>query len=184
MSSSPLEEIASFKVQSLECDLIQQTFNMEVSARLGVIACNQSRKEGNVNIISTPLKAEEGAYLFVVKFIQVNRSSPEFHSKYQSCEAKLSLEFTSLNVVLHQEGLQSLLKFTTELQMQIEDLRSNAGVAQVMSVPSFEGGVRRLSSVAESVVSGVRSSSKTGMIINLFNGSFKFVRFSSNFTRD
>lgn len=71
MSSSPSEGVADFKVTSLEFDLIQQTFNTDVAVRLGSITCSQFRKNDAINIISTPLKAETGDYLFIVKFTQV-----------------------------------------------------------------------------------------------------------------
>ncbi|KAF2903862.1 hypothetical protein ILUMI_02321 [Ignelater luminosus] len=170
MSSSPSEGIADFKITSLEFDLIQQTFNTDVIVRLGGITCSQFRKNDSIDIISTPLKAETGDYLFIVKFTQVDKKSPEFHSKHQSCESKLNLEFSSLNMVLHQEGLQSLLKFTTELQMQVEDLRkpssttvvtTTAAVTTPGSLTSVER-MRRMSSVAENFVAGVRSSKNLG----------------------
>lgn len=51
----------------------------------------------------------------------MDTKSPEFHSKYHSCESNLFLEFSSLNLLLHQESLQELMKFAMDLQADLND---------------------------------------------------------------
>ncbi|KAF5289221.1 hypothetical protein FQR65_LT00109 [Abscondita terminalis] len=143
MSASPTEEILNLKVSLLECDFVQQTFNMQVGIRLGGINCSQMRDVSKIDIINTPLRTNE--YLIVVKYIMVNRLSPDFHSKYQSCETRLILDFSMLNITLHQEGLLGLLKFATDLQSQIKDITSSEEQAEERTA------IRKLSSVAESL---------------------------------
>lgn len=159
MSSSPSEELVHFKINCLECDLVQQTYNTNVTVRLGEIGCKQSHENDSIKVIDSPLNAKDGEYLFVVKFSQVDKKSPEFHSKHKSCEALLSLQFTSLNVILHQEALHSILKFATELQLQVDDiLNTSSKVRNAMNAVASVERTRRLSSITETVVSNVKQS--------------------------
>ncbi|KAF5306759.1 hypothetical protein FQA39_LY01517 [Lamprigera yunnana] len=152
MSTSPPEEILNLKISSLECDFIQQTFNMEATARLGGIDCSQTRNGSKIDVINTPLKTDEHNYLIVVKFLQVDKQSPEFHSKYHSCETSLLLDFSVLNITLHQEGLLGLLKFVNDLKVQIEEVTTS-----VEDVIESRTRMKRLSSVAESLVLDLKS---------------------------
>lgn len=52
----------------------------------------------------------------------MDKKSPEFHSKYHSCESSLYLHFSSLNVLLHQESLQELMKFSIETQNDLNEI--------------------------------------------------------------
>lgn len=54
----------------------------------------------------------------------MDKSSPEFHSKYHSCESNLFLEFSSLNMLLHLESLQELIKFAMDVQSDLNDIMS------------------------------------------------------------
>lgn len=53
----------------------------------------------------------------------MDKKCPDFKTKYNRCESLLSLEFALLEVVLHQEVLQDLVKYATDLQVQIEDIQ-------------------------------------------------------------
>ncbi|XP_031336343.1 vacuolar protein sorting-associated protein 13 isoform X2 [Photinus pyralis] len=162
-AASPNEEILNLKICQLEAGYVQQTFNKDIVLKLGSINCGQMRHSTTIPIVNTPLEGEKGSYLIKVNFIQVNKLSPEFHTKHQSCESRLILNFTKLNVTLHQEGLLALLKFGTDLQTQIEDVTSNAKGESYEEV----GKIRRLSSVAESFVSDLKASKTATNLLNV-----------------
>ncbi|KAJ8953002.1 hypothetical protein NQ318_015363 [Aromia moschata] len=115
-------ELACFKANSLECNLEQQTYNTKVSLLLGSILLQQNRGTDVINIISTSVTDAEKEYLLKVQFTQVDIKSPELHSTYKSCETSLLLDFRVLGIILHQEGLLSLIQFSTDLQDQIMEL--------------------------------------------------------------
>lgn len=77
----------------------------------------------------------------------MNKKSPEFHSKYKSCETELSLRFAKIDIILHQEALQELLKIFSDLQAQIEDVK---GVSSVTTIQSNRL-KRTLSNFSESI---------------------------------
>lgn len=82
----------------------------------------------------------------------MNKESPDFHSKYKSCEALLTLEFNKLDVSLHQEALQELMSFANELQNQMKLLSSDIGISQEFTTQSstFK---RTLSTLSENLPS-------------------------------
>lgn len=55
----------------------------------------------------------------------MDKKSPEFHSIYHSCESNLFLEFSSLNVLLHQESLQELMTFAMDVQTDLNDIMAS-----------------------------------------------------------
>lgn len=89
--------------------------------------------------------------------LQVDKKSPEFHSRYGSCEQRLDLEFTTLNANLHKESLQALIKFGNDLNAQVQETlkapAANANLPKVVANIS-DAPVRRLSVVKESLTSG------------------------------
>ncbi|KAJ8937448.1 hypothetical protein NQ314_011837 [Rhamnusium bicolor] len=120
--NSAISELASCKVKGLEFKLKQQTFNTNVSLLLGSISLQQNREGTAYDIISTPIANSGEEYLFKVQFNQVDIKSPELHSVYKSCESSLLLDFGVLNIILHQEGLLSLIRYGTNIQNDITQL--------------------------------------------------------------
>lgn len=145
--TSPKTDLATVKVRSLQCDLIQQTYNTRVSLQLGDISVQQRRNEEVIDIISTPSSVE----VIKVEFTQVDIKSPELHSLYKSCEARLILEFGQLNVVLHQEGLLALIQFSKECQEQFVSMTDMVKSGDRVGSTTSGGLKRRLSTISESV---------------------------------
>lgn len=145
--TSPKTDLATLKIQTFECDLIQQTYNTRVSLQLANISVQQKRNNQIIDVISTPSSVE----VIKIEFTQVDIKSPELHSVYKSCEARLILEFGKLNVVLHQEGLLSLIQFSKEVQEQIVSMTENSNVDRVATTASRSSLKRRLSTISESV---------------------------------
>ncbi|CAG9815731.1 unnamed protein product [Phaedon cochleariae] len=119
---SKVTELAVFKVNSLKCELKQQTYVTNVSLLLGSVSLKLDRLGEKIDVINTPLSGNKEDQLFEVKFSQVDEKCPELHSTYKSCECSLLLNFRVLSVVLHQEGLLSLLKLSTAIQDQLSQV--------------------------------------------------------------
>jgi hypothetical protein len=150
---SPGHKIASFCAKSLELDLMQQTYNTKISLRLAGIGLIQYHQEKEIKIISTPYLEGGEQYLFQIRFTQVDKSSPEFHSTYKSCESTLVLEFAKLGVVLHKEGLLSMIKFGTELQSDIEETWGDRGPRERIATTHSPGFKQQLSVISEGLAS-------------------------------
>lgn len=155
-SESPIINVLNFKVTNLELGLVQQTFNKKVEVRLASVDLNHFRPKATIPLISTPFSEGSDQYLFTVVFTQVkffffvqltflirrlfvlkvDKKSPEFHSKYHSCESNLFLHFACLNVLLHQESLQELMKFLIDTQNDLNEIMNSKPAHRMIEIPS------------------------------------------------
>lgn len=53
-------------------------------------------------------------------FDQADPEGPEFESTFENTEQKIGVTFTSLEVLLHQEALLSVMKFAAQLQKSLQ----------------------------------------------------------------
>jgi len=90
--------------------------------RLGGVQIRQLYDGQEIFMVNTPMSAGKDEYLIVVKYINVNKRSPEFITRHGSVVKLLQLEFTSLNTLLHQEALIELLRFSTYIQDRMNSL--------------------------------------------------------------
>lgn len=51
--------------------------------------------------------------------------APDLHSVHKSCETSLNLNFAVLQVVLHQEGLLSIMSFVASVQEEFKSILEN-----------------------------------------------------------
>ncbi|KAG5886081.1 Vacuolar protein sorting-associated protein 13, partial [Gonioctena quinquepunctata] len=141
-------KLASFKLNSLECGLMQQTYVTNVSLLLGSISLKLNRHEKVIDIIRTPSSGKEKECLFKATYIQVDKKCPDLHLTHKSCESRLFLNFEMLNITLHQEGLLCLMKFSTTILNQIKQIEQNKKGDKIVST-KFD---RQLSSIGENIV--------------------------------
>ncbi|CAH2071109.1 unnamed protein product, partial [Iphiclides podalirius] len=77
-------------------------------------------------------------YLFAVTYRNVDKKCPEFRSHYGSIEQLIELDFTTLRVLLHLQGLQEILVVVNEYQTRLQAIQSkvdryaNAGPLQTI----------------------------------------------------
>ncbi|XP_031777535.1 vacuolar protein sorting-associated protein 13 isoform X3 [Nasonia vitripennis] len=107
-----------FELLQLEAELMQRTFNQEVMLRLGGVQVKQHHDTGEIFMINTPMSLGSDEYLIVIQFINMNKRSPEF-VRQGSVVNLLQLEFTTLDVLLHQEALINVLQFLSNIQDNI-----------------------------------------------------------------
>ena len=104
------------EVLQVEAEMLQHTYDQEVMLRLGGVQVKQYHDKGDVFLINTPMSSGKEEYLIVVQYVNVNKNSPELTTRHGSVVKLLNLEFTTLNVVLHQEVIINILKFASHLQ--------------------------------------------------------------------
>lgn len=106
----------------VEAEMQQRTYDQEVQLRLGGVQLRQLHEDQEIFIVNTPMSTGRDEYLIVVRYINVNKRSPEFITRHGSVVKLLLLEFTSLDMLLHQEALIELLRFSTYIQDRMNSL--------------------------------------------------------------
>ncbi|XP_012537324.1 vacuolar protein sorting-associated protein 13 isoform X2 [Monomorium pharaonis] len=115
-------EFIRFQVLQLEAEMLQRTYDQEVQLRLGGVQMRQLYEGQEIFMVNTPMSAGKDEYLIIVRYINVNKRSPEFITRHGSIVKLLRLEFTSLDTLLHQEALIELLRFSTYIQDRMNSL--------------------------------------------------------------
>lgn len=108
-----------FQLLKLEAEMLQRTYNQEVMLRLGGVQVKQYHESGEIFMMNTPMTTGSEEYLIVVRYVNVNKRSPEFQTRHGSVAQLLEMEFTTLDVLLHQEVLINVLKFASSIQEKI-----------------------------------------------------------------
>lgn len=122
---SEIIPFVKFEVLQLEAEMLQRTYDQEILLRLGGVQVKQHYSEREIFMINTPMLSGRHEYLITVQYINVNKRSPEFKTKHESVLQLLKLEFTTLDVLLHQEALINLLQFISYVQDQMNVIASN-----------------------------------------------------------
>ncbi|XP_012058655.1 PREDICTED: vacuolar protein sorting-associated protein 13C [Atta cephalotes] len=115
-------EFIRFQVLQLEAEMLQRTYDQEVQLRLGGVQMRQLYEGQEIFMVNTPMSAGGDEYLIIMRYVNVNKRSPEFITRHGSVVKLLRLEFTSLDTLLHQEALIELLRFSTYIQDSMNSL--------------------------------------------------------------
>lgn len=70
-AQSPRTKLLNFQANSLECAVVQRTYNTVVDTKLGSISCMHHRDTNSIALINTMSDTREQEYLLRVKFTQV-----------------------------------------------------------------------------------------------------------------
>ncbi|KZC12683.1 Vacuolar protein sorting-associated protein 13A, partial [Dufourea novaeangliae] len=111
-----------FEVLQLEAEMLQRTYDQEIMLRLGGVQVKQHYDKTEIFMVNTPMSSGRDEYLITAQYINVNKRSPEFTTRHGSVIKLLKLEFTTLDVLLHQEALINLLQFATCMQDQMNSV--------------------------------------------------------------
>lgn len=142
------EKLLSFSVLQLEMSAVQRTYDMKVELKLGAIQLDQHRLknglEENINVINTP-RFGDTEYLFVLKYMNAKKISPEFTTKYNSTEQLIEFNFATLILVLHQQAITELLQIATSFQQKMERLsKTNENRDRVATIYTDERSLTNL----------------------------------------
>ncbi|XP_017837309.1 vacuolar protein sorting-associated protein 13 isoform X2 [Drosophila busckii] len=120
------QRILSVQVLALEAHLAQRTYETVASVRLGGINVKQydckAYAEQVLDIIDTPGYTQDLQYLLTISYTLADKISPEFNTKYNSTEQLLVVNFQVLDIVLHQECLQTLLALANNFQQRLDEI--------------------------------------------------------------
>ncbi|XP_050293110.1 intermembrane lipid transfer protein Vps13 isoform X2 [Anthonomus grandis grandis] len=122
--TSAINELAKFKVTQIEAQLLQSTYETNMNLLLGSVNLTQNRNANVIDIISTPIPVDSDHCLIKVNFTQVDPKSPDLHATHHSCESSLGVDFSVLNITLHQEGLLSLMAFSQSVMDTLNEIMS------------------------------------------------------------
>nr|XP_022907872.1 vacuolar protein sorting-associated protein 13-like [Onthophagus taurus] len=118
---SPIQDVARISLKSLAAIFKVQTYAQVINLELENFAFNTYHKNFEVPIVVT-----SGTFIndkvFEIKFLKVDKKSPDFASTFKSTETLLSIEVDVVKIKLHQEILQSLVKYVNDLQIQCDEV--------------------------------------------------------------
>ncbi|CAG9559724.1 unnamed protein product [Danaus chrysippus] len=131
------EKFLVFSLNLLELTATQKTFTLVANVRLGSVNMQHHRVgQKIINMIQTTdtendeeekdnEKIVANQYLFNVTYTNVDKKCPEFRSHYGSVEQMIELDFTTLTVLLHLQGLQEILVIVNEYQTRLQTIQSS-----------------------------------------------------------
>lgn len=105
--------------ESFDLDFYQEAFEMAADVRLRSLAVEDHVEESTIpefkNIItSEDVSADEQKDLFTLKFIKVNKESPEFQTKYEGIATNLEVAVSTINLIVTRRTLLTLLDFVLD----------------------------------------------------------------------
>ncbi|XP_023292594.2 vacuolar protein sorting-associated protein 13 [Lucilia cuprina] len=154
------QKLLAFQVLQLEVYMAQRTFEMVAQAKLGAISLTsyetRDKKEEELVVIETPGFTTAGKSLLNVTFTAVDKSTPDFITKYKSIEQLARINFATLNVILHQENLLYIMEIANQLQRKVEKITASSKPVEIdqnkdriASAGAADGFVDRLARIAE-----------------------------------
>ncbi|GLH16639.1 Vacuolar protein sorting-associated protein 13A-like Protein [Gryllus bimaculatus] len=134
---SPQEEkesdlLLDFKVLRVVFKLVARTFDLTMNINVGSVELNFCDVDQQIGMLSTPMTEGEDKYMFLLKFVQVSKKSPEFHSLHGSVVQLVEMDVTSMTVLLHQEALLALWECARSIMENVSSL-------QAPQIPSKDG---------------------------------------------
>ncbi|XP_050421691.1 intermembrane lipid transfer protein Vps13-like isoform X3 [Adelges cooleyi] len=117
-----LSPLLDFNLLTLELSLTQQTFNTNISLKLGRLYLAQYHKDTIIPLVDTP-DEDEKQYLLLIMYTLVDKNTPEFHTTYGSVMQKLELNFTKLLATANREALLNLIDWSTNVSNNIKNMQ-------------------------------------------------------------
>ncbi|KAK6631306.1 hypothetical protein RUM44_005832 [Polyplax serrata] len=131
--SQPAEDkFLTLRVIKLEAEITHKTFEIINLIKLGGIEFRQHHKNTILPFVTTAGLAND-YYLFVVEFINVNLTAPDFRTERGGIVNRLTLNVTPLNVVLNKEALLAQMAFFTHVQARLNKVKENCGQLKTIS---------------------------------------------------
>jgi vacuolar protein sorting-associated protein 13A/C len=102
--------------EHFDLDFYQEPFEMGADVSLRSLAVEDHVEENPIpefrNIISSEdVSSEEQKDLFALKFVKVNKDSPEFQTKFEGIATNLDVEVSTINLIVTRRTLLTLLDF-------------------------------------------------------------------------
>ncbi|XP_060551931.1 intermembrane lipid transfer protein VPS13A-like [Ruditapes philippinarum] len=87
-----------------------------VTSQLGDKLLQDTDRGPAINLVNTPRPQGSKSNLLAVHFLKANTDGPEFATTYKKTEQSLNVEFSALELLLHQESILDLLVFAQSIQ--------------------------------------------------------------------
>lgn len=131
--------------------------------RLGAIGLTsydhqEPNNDKGLVVIETPGFTQDGKALLNVTFTTVDKTTPDFITKYKSIEQLAQINFATLNIILHQENIVHIREIAFELQRKVDNIMTTMAKPtpqpakpkdRVGSAAVDEGVLNRLARIAE-----------------------------------
>ncbi|XP_066022142.1 intermembrane lipid transfer protein VPS13C isoform X9 [Pocillopora verrucosa] len=115
-----LTPFLALHVKGLSTDVVMHPWDLSASASLSSLAIMEmihGTGRGPLYLVQTPA----GAELLSVKFVMVESDHPDYNSTFKSTKQSIALEFSSLQVKLHQEALLNIIDVSTKMLQPSEE---------------------------------------------------------------
>lgn len=126
-------ELMKFGFQRLGISLTMRTFDMSSDIYLGGIMLEypeyKAENGKSLRLLSTPVNETE-EHLFLLNYLAADKKGPHFESEYNSTLQLVTVTFRSIDVVLHQEAILSLMEFANNLVANMESVSQQSGSAK------------------------------------------------------
>jgi vacuolar protein sorting-associated protein 13A/C len=116
------------KMEKFELKAVQKSYELNIDLKLGAISFDQFRTKNSqqkkVQVINTP-RYDSSEYLFTLNYVNCKKTSPEFFTKYQSCEQIINFKMSTILLLLNQEGIGELIMILSNLQDRSDKIISS-----------------------------------------------------------
>ncbi|KAG8191289.1 hypothetical protein JTE90_003297 [Oedothorax gibbosus] len=162
-------KMLKFAFNDFGTNLTTRTFDMSVDLYLGGIVLEHSGfttpKGDPLTIISTVLKKSE-EHLFTLKYLSVNKKAPDFESLYNSTLQTITANFKSINFILHQEAILSLMDFSNCILSNVQPAAAKPVAITTSSIIEPSDITKKRTTSDERAVKSVKKK-KVSQIIDL-----------------
>jgi len=139
-------------IESIGTAVTMRPYDMSVQAYLGGIYLQHTQfkalSDGPlVNLVNTPIIDGKNFKLLNVEVLMVQKNHPELATKYSNTLQALSVHFTALEILLHQEAILNVLEVAQAFQKALEKPETEKQATN-------QNLARRLSSVSSTSLSG------------------------------
>ncbi len=119
--------VLSFGMENLVLVCTKKTFETVVDLTLKDLSLNfvdHLAKEGQQKSVKIINSYDSSKELLCVRFVDVDKHSPEFHARHKSVVRQLEVAISYLDCDFHQEAVIDLLQLSSDLNSQIDDILS------------------------------------------------------------
>ncbi|GFT91712.1 vacuolar protein sorting-associated protein 13 [Nephila pilipes] len=117
--------LLKFAFHNFGAGLVMRTFDMIADIYLGGIILDHSEfstpKGEPLKIISSVTKGSD-EHLFTLKYLSVNKKAPDFETLHESTLQTISANFRSIDFILHQEAILSLMDLTNSILSNVQPI--------------------------------------------------------------
>ncbi|GFY45163.1 vacuolar protein sorting-associated protein 13 [Trichonephila inaurata madagascariensis] len=165
-----------FAFHNFGAGLVMRTFDMTADIYLGGIILDHSEfstpKGEPLKMISSVTNGSD-EHLFTLKYLSVDKKAPDFETVHESTMQTISANFRSIDFILHQEAILSLMDFTNSILLNVQPVSKKLEPMPVIN-PTIK---KRTSSEEKSVQKSASKKKAESQIVELkLNAALESIR--------